>query len=142
MERRTEMIQIIVESQNSNWQVQIDSCRGHDKFVRIKCPKLAKVYPMKQLLTTLTCLYILSAPAMAMEIFVVTLVGETIPFDVEPDDTIKSVKQQIQRSEGIPAEQQVLIFSGVELENNRMLKDYNLQKESALYLVLRLDSPK
>jgi ubiquitin-large subunit ribosomal protein L40e len=97
---------------------------------------------MKQLLATLTCLFILSAPVMAMEIFVVTLVGETIQFDVEPGESIQSIKQRIRRSEGIPVEQQVLIFSGKQLENNRILKDYNIQEESALYLVLRLEPPK
>lgn len=82
-----------------------------------------------------------ATPANAMMIFIRTLTGKTITIDADPEDTIIGIKAKIRDAEGIPLDEQRLIFASQELEDSKMLYEYNIQKESTLYLELKLVPP-
>ncbi len=72
------------------------------------------------------------------QIFIKTLQGKTLTLDVSDADTIQSVKNKIFEKEGIPQDQQRLVFNGKQLEDDKTIADYNIQADSNIHLVLRL----
>jgi len=72
------------------------------------------------------------------QIFIKTLQGKTLTLDVKDTDTISSIKEKIYEKEGIPQDQQRLVFSGKQLEDGNTVADYGIEAESNINLVLRL----
>ena len=85
---------------------------------------------------TLSVLLLAPLDALAMQIFVKTLMGETITLEVEPSDSIENVRAKIKDKEGVLAGRIKLVFAGKILEAGRTISDNNIQTESTLHLML------
>ncbi len=73
-----------------------------------------------------------------MQLLIKTLTGKTITVDVNEDDTVETLKQRINEKEGIPVDQQRLIFGGKQISEERTMSDYGVTNGATMHLVLRL----
>lgn len=73
-----------------------------------------------------------------MNVYIKTMTGSTIPIEIDEDDSIEILKEKIEKKEGIPPDQQRLVFSGKQLDNTKTISDYQIKEDSTLNLVLRL----
>lgn len=77
-----------------------------------------------------------------LKLYVKTLSGKTISIETDPEESIENLKKKILEKEGVPIDQQRIIFSGKQLDNLKTLSDYDIEEDSTLYLVLRLKGGK
>ena len=90
------------------------------------------------LISSLTLTHVNKRVTPVRQIFVMSLNGRTIALEVEDDILVLEVKQQIEDIEGIPLNQQRLVFSGKQMEDPRTLRHYNVRNNSTVSLLLRL----
>lgn len=71
-----------------------------------------------------------------MQIYIKTLTGRTVSLIVEDTETIKMVKEKLKEKDGVPVEEQRLVFNSQELEDSKTLRHYGIMREATLHVVI------
>lgn len=90
------------------------------------------------LAAAISSFFLLAPNLFGMQIFVKTMNGKSIAFEVEAEDTVASLKEKIAEKEGVPTDQQRLVYNGKQLIDESTLQSYQIEKESTVHLVMRL----
>jgi ubiquitin len=111
------------------------SCNGNHFVPTHRLPFLGpRAATLRQSSSLTTALHIRGG----MQLFVKTLTGKTVSIEIEEGESIEDVKAKIAEKEGIPPEQQRIIFGGQQLQDGKTVDDYNIGDDATLHLVLRL----
>ena len=133
-----ESIIIDYELNNTVYDIKNKINAIHNNLINFKIKYNKRILQDDELILNFSTLSICEQLLGGKQIFIKTLQGKSITLSISDEDTIESIKQKIFEKEGIPIEQQRLVFNGKQLEDNQTINSYGIEENSSIHLVLRL----